>query len=888
MAPRLEIAQPEVALGATPVVNIQTGGTAALAAGMQSLADPLQRREQNRTASDAMKAEAEIRAGWAQHQIDLENNMAADGSGYVDSYKAAWEKYTTSALAGYSPEVQNRVRDRLYVTGQEGAAKALATQAAQSAVYQADSVNDAVRQNGNVLLGDPSQFAEIHASVIEGLNELDLPPDKKIEFENKATEQLARSAVEGAIAADPEAAQKAIDSGEWDAYLDPNVKAVLQKQAKTAAEARIVERKGSDIAKRMEPTAPAGGAKGLIKREEGAYQERPFWDKNHFRGGYSSDTWTPVAGATMPRDARTTDGRAIPAGTVMDGRTSVVVRKGDTISVADAENDLDRRIADANRAAVGMWGGAYAALPQQAKDAILSVLYNYGTGNDGVNASLGNAMATGDLNALASVVEGLSANPARRKREAEMIRTADPDAVMNSELADVEDPDLRDRIRRQATLDYALGADARAQQQAALEFDRQQRVADLDLGLSRGQVTYDDLTEARDAGDISPSEWASRVNQLDQLVAGKTEDARTLNSAVARIAAGDEFTPGDADDRKGVDAVYAASDRSLASGVLLTEQTGVAPSTFVKQLDAGMAQGDAEAFSAAAQLYLHKPNAFYGNKDAEGLQKQVSEFNALLGLGRYTAEEAAARVARVGVSAETRAAEDKIIAAELKDAEVSAATIARNFASGLPIIGRGTPELSSESGAQLEVDYRAAYRQARIDGYPPKEADKIATERLKENWDVSEMAGGRLVKYPAERYATRPQDIPQQVLEGLPEGSSAPTLIPNYLTESDIKAGRPPRYQVFYTDPAGTLQRDPRMFMSDATSISPEARAQFGMSDSDLRRAYVSRGLRPPASREERLAGFQQIKLFEDETGQTYGPDTKAAYDEWLANRGGE
>jgi GH24 family phage-related lysozyme (muramidase) len=133
----------------------------------------------------------------------------------------------------------------------------------------------------------------------------------------------------------------------------------------------------------------------LIKQEE-SFTPQAFFDKDHYRAGYSSDTYTdPSTGK------------------------SGSVTKGMTVTQDMAEADLRRRVADIEtdiRAKIPK----YDAMTPGTRAALSSVAYNYGTLPDSVVA----AANSGNNPVLAQTVAGLEANPARRRREAALIMSS--------------------------------------------------------------------------------------------------------------------------------------------------------------------------------------------------------------------------------------------------------------------------------------------------------------------------------------------------------------------------------------------------------------------------------------------------------------------------------
>lgn len=147
-------------------------------------------------------------------------------------------------------------------------------------------------------------------------------------------------------------------------------------------------------------------AKALLRQEEG-FRETPYWDVNADRVGYGSDT------------------------TIVGG-VPVKVTKGMKITRQQAEADLEYRLTQregrqVQRQISTVWPG----LPEATKAALASVGYNYGSLPDTVVA----AARSGDLNSLADAVASLGSNPARRKREAAMIRASGGAAAAIDQVA---------------------------------------------------------------------------------------------------------------------------------------------------------------------------------------------------------------------------------------------------------------------------------------------------------------------------------------------------------------------------------------------------------------------------------------------------------------------
>jgi GH24 family phage-related lysozyme (muramidase) len=139
----------------------------------------------------------------------------------------------------------------------------------------------------------------------------------------------------------------------------------------------------------------------LIRAKEG-YSSTAYYDKNAWRIGYGSDTMTNEDG------------------------TVVAVTKSSITSKAAAERDLQRRVPEFQNDGVIKYVGqeAWDAMTDEAKAAVTSLAYNYGSLNG--LPSLVKAIKSGDNNAIGNAigdraVDNDGQNSARRKEEAALV-----------------------------------------------------------------------------------------------------------------------------------------------------------------------------------------------------------------------------------------------------------------------------------------------------------------------------------------------------------------------------------------------------------------------------------------------------------------------------------
>lgn len=148
-------------------------------------------------------------------------------------------------------------------------------------------------------------------------------------------------------------------------------------------------------------------ATSLIAKFEG-FRSTPYWDVNHHRVGFGSDTIT------------TADGKVVE------------VQPGMSVTREDAQRDLTRRIGEFQSGIQKDIGAEnWARLPEGAKSALTSVAYNYGAGWARKIPSLAAAARSGDTNAIAEAIASRSGdnngvNSKRRMMEAQIAKSGGP------------------------------------------------------------------------------------------------------------------------------------------------------------------------------------------------------------------------------------------------------------------------------------------------------------------------------------------------------------------------------------------------------------------------------------------------------------------------------
>jgi len=333
-------------------------------------------------------------SGFARGLASLGGSVSQIGSDIVQQQNAVdiarAEAFKTEGLLG----TQNQFdADPDYVTFGERAPKAtgeVVDKAANlirdprmrerwkaGALGDAARVNDSIADRGLALGKQAEQVA--FDDGLEANRRLYVDPDTPEDVREKARQDIAGS----------------IDMGEASGLFTPD----------EAKRRRDLFLDGADFNRAQlyaERTGQVPGdtdAAALLRRFEG-FRPDPYWDVNADRVGYGSDTITRADG------------------------TVEKVTKGTKVTREDAERDLNRRIGEFQRGIQRDIGAtAWSALPANAKAALTSVAYNYGS----LPKSVVSAVQSGNMGEVANAVQALGShnngiNAKRRAEEAAIIR----------------------------------------------------------------------------------------------------------------------------------------------------------------------------------------------------------------------------------------------------------------------------------------------------------------------------------------------------------------------------------------------------------------------------------------------------------------------------------
>lgn len=285
-------------------------------------------------------------------------------------------------------------------------------EARKATLYEALAAHDDIGLNATDDATREANLTNISELINAGVAGGYLSPVEAVNLRKQKTESYVSQRAENLVmAGDFDGAEKWINAnaGRLDAATETSFRARIFEKKEYRENLGFAE---AAVRGPVAPPAPGGKAPAVedarpitqkMLRDFEGFREGAYWDVNHQRVGFGSDTIT------------TADGKV---------RT---VRAGDRVSRADAERDLARRTRELEKTAAARAGKGWDSLPSSAKAAVLSVAYNYGADSSRLKP-LWEAAGKSDAEAVAKVITGLSGdnggvNRERRLKEAEAARS---------------------------------------------------------------------------------------------------------------------------------------------------------------------------------------------------------------------------------------------------------------------------------------------------------------------------------------------------------------------------------------------------------------------------------------------------------------------------------
>lgn len=463
---------------------------------------------------------------------------------------------------------------------------------------------------------------------------------------------------------------------------------------------------------------------------------------------------------------------------------------------------------------------------------------------------------------LASMQEMFDASRGVLKPEAELRFNE----KMQSDLVDAQvtglaerDASAAEQLLKSGAYDKILSADQTDRLLGMVDAERKKQnaafEADLEVAVSRGQVSQGQLDAARASKRISDSSWASMTMRREAKVLSDREEGLLTNNVRNALLGGGTIDPNDAKSRKAADRVFnnsvmskvndlasAGDAASVDTGRSLVAdfvaKTGYVPQAVRSQLYAAARSGDDEQVAAASDLLSRLERV---NPQAVGdLQKkdiEVLRVTASLLDSGLDQKEAAARARELSRPADPttlelrqKRLEDKEDAAgKLMQGANAAELVQQAFSPGRAsrvvnalsggYIGSSKPELPEQSGALAAAnrDAQNLFKYWYLKTGDVDLATKQAQRDLKRNWTVSQVSGKpTLMKYaPEVMYSIPGRDpswIKNQALEDAKKATGDTTLTPDKIvlvsdgrTDREATSGYAPTYGILVQDKDGVL-----------------------------------------------------------------------------------
>lgn len=632
-----------------------------------------------------------------------------------------------------------------------------------------------------------------------------------------------------------------------------------------------------------------GSAAALIRKFEG-YRDNAYWDVNHFRTGYGSDTITREDG------------------------TVVKVTRDTITNKADAERDLARRIGEFENIAAGQVGiDAWSKLPENVRAGLTSITYNYGE----LPGRLHAAVRSGDPEKIAAAVERLAGdnggvNRSRRNQEAAVIRG---DMIVKGEGFDPSKADPRfkdlDYQTAQKMIDQAdieIGKMEKAEIAAAANIAKQaaadakaaatQAVDDYNLAieLEPGGVTTEEiLADER----IDNGQKASLIDKLEKA----NKDAVDLQKAMTR-ANGDGLYNGlDSDDKKSANLAFDEMTKGADEDYLRLYGESFAAKGIVTQkysdsiLHGAQSKSPATAAmagNAASRLVENYPqavNTSMTKQDRDQLQDLATSYDFMKNKMGLSDEQIGQRLIDRNDPEKMRQREQLMKSETVKEhlktitpdyvADQMAAdqTWGEFFSDGFVALGTdpaGAAAISGEWKRMFQENLGATGSIA--------EATDLTNSQFKRSYGPTPQgqAGGAAITYLPATLAYPPAPdgthdyLQSQAIEALAEeGIKTDRVYFEHaldngvnLTEMGHRKGIAPEYQLYYDDENGERQAFPYPFYADPVTPTAVQNMEKAIETGDAiraaREANTKSAVRELDRQEEIRTGKPTKSVFEE------------------------
>lgn len=570
---------------------------------------------------------------------------------------------------------------------------------------------------------------------------------------------------------------------------------------------------------------------------------------------------------------------------------------------------LSERVQEAEQIAVAAIGDLdrWAAMPSRVRGALISLVDDLGELPDTVQA----AIASGDLQAVADAVAGLSGTEGdRRAVEAEIILGLRdmPEGQLDVDPRFANIP-YEDRLALRADAEREAAAAQAANQQAALTAQKAS-INNLMVGLYDGTKGQYHIDQAREQGWLTDYEDIKRAQGI---IAEQEKGLVAVQQIQAMISSGMTGNPADEDFRNafntfigqgGQQALRERSPEYVANVLIPAVRTlGDLPTETVGLLTGMMRSQDQNqalfALDTLSQLEQASPSA-YSSRVTEDVAADVEYWRAAKDY--YPADEVLAAV-RGGTTQEerTRVTMLREEARKLINDGTVKVTGVEAYISGLRrTMGdaagwrNGDPVMAAGLEQAMTSDYIQLFEREYARDGDERLAQERATKALGRVWRVTDVGGQQqLMKYPPEAVGYETWNGNYDWLTeqgradlGLDEGTPF-QLISDEQTRSEYQAwasgadgATRPSYLAVYKDENGNLKMPldaagapMRLFFEVTPEMEAAKAAQFAERNAQL-------------EYETAVDTFNKAQRHSLHTGTPIPPEVQQAYDEAVAANG--
>jgi len=203
-------------------------------------------------ALEGASALADFRAKRAQRQIEL-RTQATDPATFAETALADFDEEADKLITGHDNERVQAFLEQRLVDARASEEIESATWAANTIVdRRARKTVDTVNKYANIVNSNPGQFESALDDVDAMIDAAGLPLDVADKQKSTARAALARSAVYGQMETNPGGVLKQLQGGQWDDYLDNDVKISAVNAAQSEIKRRESEAKANAAMSRAE------------------------------------------------------------------------------------------------------------------------------------------------------------------------------------------------------------------------------------------------------------------------------------------------------------------------------------------------------------------------------------------------------------------------------------------------------------------------------------------------------------------------------------------------------------------------------------------------------------------------------------------------------------